>query len=229
MWGVQGDYVLQGNDQWGNGKILLLPTVIVNKHQYRGRLDVPSILRALCAGFSETTEPEVCTQCILSHGHRGTCAHFADMHISGSVHSIDCRDLMATCLRPINTSCKPCSCMGTVEAGELPVQVCLAGSMQEDDCAAETHSCWVHTEGKQSFSACKDTFRGYVCQCPEGAAPCTLNSLHTKQMLSCTCLLADMPLQHVLYLTESSDLGTGRTWNSLGLMRLELSPCRLEG
>ena len=59
MWGVQGDYVIQGNDQWGNGKILLLPTVIVNKHQYRGRLDVPSILRALCAGFSETTEPEV--------------------------------------------------------------------------------------------------------------------------------------------------------------------------
>ena len=52
--------MLQGNDQWGNGKILLLPTVIVNKHQYRGRLDVPSILRALCAGFSETTEPEVC-------------------------------------------------------------------------------------------------------------------------------------------------------------------------
>lgn len=51
--------MLQGNDQWGNGKILLLPTVIVNKHQYRGRLDVPSILRALCAGFSETTEPEV--------------------------------------------------------------------------------------------------------------------------------------------------------------------------
>ena len=59
MWGMQGDYVIQGNDQWGNGKILLLPTVIVNKHQYRGRLDVPSILRALCAGFSETTEPEV--------------------------------------------------------------------------------------------------------------------------------------------------------------------------
>ena len=56
---MQADYVLQGNDQWGNGKILLLPTVIVNKHQYRGRLDVPSILRALCAGFSETTEPEV--------------------------------------------------------------------------------------------------------------------------------------------------------------------------
>ena len=56
----------------------------------------------------------------------------------------------------------------------LRLQVCLAGSMQEDDCAAETHSCWVHTEGKQSCSACKDTFRGYVCKCPEGAASRTL-------------------------------------------------------
>lgn len=63
---VQADYVEQGNDQWGNGKILLLPTIIVNKHQYRGRLDVPSVLRALCAGFSETTEPQV-------RAHASTC------------------------------------------------------------------------------------------------------------------------------------------------------------
>jgi hypothetical protein len=55
---VQADYTEQGDDAWGNGRILLLPTIIVNKHQYRGRLDVPSVMRALCAGFSETTEPE---------------------------------------------------------------------------------------------------------------------------------------------------------------------------
>jgi hypothetical protein len=28
--------------------------------QYRGRLDPPSVLRALCAGFKEGTEPPVC-------------------------------------------------------------------------------------------------------------------------------------------------------------------------
>ena len=28
--------------------------------QYRGRLDVPSITRALCAGFSEAAEPDMC-------------------------------------------------------------------------------------------------------------------------------------------------------------------------
>ena len=49
-----------------------------------------------------------------------------------------------------------------------PAQVCLAGSMQTDDCAADIHSCWTHSEGQQHFSACKDTFRGYVCKCPEG-------------------------------------------------------------
>lgn len=48
--------------------------------------------------------------------------------------------------------------------------MCLAGSMQTNDCAAETHGCWSHTEGKKEFSACKDTFRGYVCKCPEGMA-----------------------------------------------------------
>ena len=61
----------------------------------------------------------------------------------------------------------------------LILQVCLAGSMQTDDCAAETHGCWTHSEGLQQFSACKDTFRGYVCKCPEGGVclPAPLPSL----------------------------------------------------
>ncbi|CAL8466083.1 g5619 [Coccomyxa elongata] len=101
---LEADYQEQGNDQWGNGKILLLPTIIVNKHQYRGRLDVSPVLRALCAGFSETTEP----------------------------------------------------------------QVCLAGSLQEDDCKFSTHNCWTSGTGNDAITACKDTFRGYVCQCPAG-------------------------------------------------------------
>ena len=51
--------------------------------------------------------------------------------------------------------------------------------MQTDDCAAETHGCWTHSEGLQQFSACRDTFRGYVCKCPEGGAglPAPLPSL----------------------------------------------------
>jgi hypothetical protein len=47
-------------------------------------------------------------------------------------------------------------------------QVCLAGSMQEDDCATTSHNCWTSGSDAKQFSACKDTFRGFVCQCPAG-------------------------------------------------------------
>lgn len=47
-------------------------------------------------------------------------------------------------------------------------QVCLAGSLQEDDCKVSTHNCWTSGTGNDTITACKDTFRGYVCQCPSG-------------------------------------------------------------
>lgn len=55
---LQADLEAQERDSWG-AKILLLPTVIMNDNQYRGRLDTPSIVRALCSGFKESSEPDV--------------------------------------------------------------------------------------------------------------------------------------------------------------------------
>lgn len=54
---MQADFEAQGQDMWG-AKILLLPTVIMNQNQYRGRLDTPSVVRGLCSGFKESSEPE---------------------------------------------------------------------------------------------------------------------------------------------------------------------------
>jgi len=54
---LQADYEAQGQGMWG-AKILLLPTVIMNQNQYRGRLDTASIVRGLCSGFKENSEPE---------------------------------------------------------------------------------------------------------------------------------------------------------------------------
>lgn len=115
MWGAQGDYVVQGNDQWGNGKILLLPTVIVNKHQYRGRLDVPSILRALCAGFSETTEPEVHCDHTISPGDL-QCYPEAGSHLFLCAYKWTCHPMLlsgCTCLHGTHqpapsATCVPC-------------------------------------------------------------------------------------------------------------------------
>lgn len=59
---LQADMDYQGSTSavQSHQRVLLLPTVIINTNQYRGRLDVVSITRALCAGFDETTEPDVC-------------------------------------------------------------------------------------------------------------------------------------------------------------------------
>lgn len=38
----------------------ILPTLVVNDRQYRGKLEKVAVLKAICAGFQETTEPGVC-------------------------------------------------------------------------------------------------------------------------------------------------------------------------
>ncbi|MFQ6667487.1 hypothetical protein Gotur_033480 [Gossypium turneri] len=42
------------------GDVTILPTLVVNNRQYRGKLAKGAVLRAICAGFEETTEPAVC-------------------------------------------------------------------------------------------------------------------------------------------------------------------------
>eukprot|EP01025_Chloroclados_australasicus_P003694 TRINITY_DN10886_c0_g1_i3.p1 TRINITY_DN10886_c0_g1~~TRINITY_DN10886_c0_g1_i3.p1 ORF type:complete len:594 (-),score=72.91 TRINITY_DN10886_c0_g1_i3:1060-2841(-) len=86
------------------GKIVLIPTIVVNKEeQYRGSMDDLSVMRAICAGFKEGEEAELC-------------------------------------LDPsIQYSTKDC----------------------EDDI-----ECWHNSELK--VYACKDSFRGKICECPQG-------------------------------------------------------------
>ena len=47
-----------------------------------------------------------------------------------------------------------------------PMQVCLTGSIQENNCAVGSHSCW--RNDTLDVGACIDTYRGYKCKCPEG-------------------------------------------------------------
>ncbi|KAL5988193.1 Vacuolar-sorting receptor 1 [Asimina triloba] len=39
------------------GDVTILPTLIVNDRQYRGKLERGAVLKAICSGFEETTEP----------------------------------------------------------------------------------------------------------------------------------------------------------------------------
>ncbi|KAH7276314.1 hypothetical protein KP509_39G002400 [Ceratopteris richardii] len=82
------------------GDVTILPTVVVNDRQYRGKLDRGAVLKAICSGFQETTEPPVC-------------------------------------LRP---------------------------DMETNECLTNNGGCWEDKE--LNATACKDTFRGRVCECP---------------------------------------------------------------
>uniref|UniRef100_A0A7I4F0X4 PA domain-containing protein n=1 Tax=Physcomitrium patens TaxID=3218 RepID=A0A7I4F0X4_PHYPA len=42
------------------GDVTILPTLVINQRQYRGKLDKTAVLKAICAGYLETTDPPIC-------------------------------------------------------------------------------------------------------------------------------------------------------------------------
>ncbi|KAL6902035.1 hypothetical protein ACP4OV_004911 [Aristida adscensionis] len=91
------------DSQIGNGKrgdVTILPTLVINNRQYRGKLDKVAVLKAICSGFEETTEPAIC----------------------------------------------------------------LSQDIQTNECLENNGGCW--QDVANNVTACKDTFRGRVCECP---------------------------------------------------------------
>ncbi|KAM7272108.1 hypothetical protein ACFE04_031322 [Oxalis oulophora] len=82
------------------GDVTILPTLVVNDIQYRGKLERTSVLKAICAGFKETSDPPIC----------------------------------------------------------------LSGDLETNECLERNGGCW--EDLKANITACKDTFRGRVCECP---------------------------------------------------------------
>ncbi|KAF0913663.1 hypothetical protein E2562_023763 [Oryza meyeriana var. granulata] len=87
-----------GHDK--RGDVTILPTLVINNRQYRGKLDKSAVLKAICAGFEETTEPAIC----------------------------------------------------------------LSEDVQTNECLDNNGGCWQDKDN--NVTACKDTFRGRVCECP---------------------------------------------------------------
>lgn len=73
---LQAEFKQQGTESIGGaaGRVVLLPTVVINNRQYRGHLDAVSITKALCSAFDETTEPEVCPNVLAVHIFWPDCA-----------------------------------------------------------------------------------------------------------------------------------------------------------
>ncbi|XP_056859070.1 vacuolar-sorting receptor 7 isoform X1 [Raphanus sativus] len=82
------------------GDVTILPTLVINNAQYRGRLERTAVLKAICAGFNETSDPPIC----------------------------------------LNTG------------------------LETNECLENSGGCWQDT--RANMTACKDTFRGRICECP---------------------------------------------------------------
>ncbi|KAL4587217.1 hypothetical protein LXL04_000084 [Taraxacum kok-saghyz] len=97
---LKGEQEAQIGKKGVRGDVTILPTLVINNRQYRGKLDKKPVVKAICSGFRETTEPDIC----------------------------------------------------------------LSNAIETNECLHNSGECWMDTVA--NLTACKDTFRGRVCECP---------------------------------------------------------------
>ncbi|XP_024388337.1 vacuolar-sorting receptor 4 isoform X2 [Physcomitrium patens] len=140
--------------QGTRGDVTLLPTLIVNQRQYRGKLDKTAVLKAICSGYQESTDPPVC--------------------LSDSVETNECLDNNGGCWKSGTlTACQDtfrgriCQCplvSGVQLEGDGYTHCEANGSGR---CKVLNGGCWEDTKGDIRYSACQDNQHS-GCQCPEG-------------------------------------------------------------
>ncbi|KAL6840969.1 hypothetical protein ACP4OV_029229 [Aristida adscensionis] len=91
-------YAQTGNRKTGD--VTISPTLVINNRHYRDKLGRILVLKAICSGFEETTEPAICS----------------------------------------------------------------SEDVQTNECLENNGGCW--QDKANNVTACKDTFRGRVCECP---------------------------------------------------------------
>ncbi|KAL7095102.1 hypothetical protein ACP275_10G003500 [Erythranthe tilingii] len=138
------------------GDVTILPTLVVNNRQYRGKLDKGAVLKAICSGFEETTEPTIClttdmetNECM---SNNGGCWHDKTSNITA------CRDTFRG---------RVCECpivQGVKFNGDGYTHCEASGALR---CEINNGGCWKGTQGGRTYSACIDDHtKG--CKCPAG-------------------------------------------------------------
>ncbi|KAE8725635.1 Vacuolar-sorting receptor 1 [Hibiscus syriacus] len=114
------------------GDVTILPILVVNNRQYRGKLAKGAVLKAICSGFEETTGPAVCLS-----------GEFQSLLLEGVTKSSG-----STYIWLFETR---------VTAGSV-------SDVETNECLDNNGGCW--QDKAANLTACKDTFRGRVCECP---------------------------------------------------------------
>ncbi|XP_077233793.1 vacuolar-sorting receptor 3-like [Tasmannia lanceolata] len=138
------------------GDVTILPTLIINNRQYRGKLEKGAILKAVCAGFEETTEPAVC--------------------LSGDIETNECLENNGGCWHDKISNITACKDTFRGRVCECPLvqgvqfkgdgySACEASGPGR--CKLNNGGCWQATQAGNTFSACQD-IGDKKCQCPPG-------------------------------------------------------------
>ncbi|OVA17102.1 EGF-like calcium-binding domain [Macleaya cordata] len=138
------------------GDVTILPTLVINNRQYRGKLDKAAVLKAICSGFEETTDPAVC--------------------LSGDIETNECLDNNGGCWQDKVSNITACKDTFRGRVCECPLvdgvqfkgdgyNNCTASGPGR--CKINNGGCWQDTRDGQTFSACVET-EGGKCQCPHG-------------------------------------------------------------
>ncbi|CAK9180848.1 unnamed protein product [Ilex paraguariensis] len=161
------------------GDVTILPTLVVNNRQYRGKLEKSAVLKAICSGFEETTEPAVC--------------------LNGDMETNECLDNNGGCWQDKTaniTACKDtfrgrvCECplVDGVQFKGDGYSSCSASGPGR--CKINNGGCWHETRNGHTFSACLDN-EDSKCTCPQGFKSDGANSCadidECKEKKACQC------------------------------------------
>ncbi|KAI4318764.1 hypothetical protein MLD38_032433 [Melastoma candidum] len=139
------------------GDVTILPTLVVNNRQYRGKLEKGAVVKAICAGFQEATEPAVC--------------------LSSEIETNECLENNGGCWQDKTanniTACKDtfrgrvCECplVGGVQFKGDGYTTCEASGPGR--CQINNGGCWQDSRDGRSYSACLDV-GNTTCKCPPG-------------------------------------------------------------
>ncbi|KAL1360117.1 hypothetical protein HN51_005466 [Arachis hypogaea] len=161
------------------GDVTILPTLVINDRQYRGKLSRAAVLKAICAGFQETTEPSICltqdmetNECLENNGG---CWQDKSANITA------CRDTFRgrVCECPIVQNVK--------FVGDGYTHCEASGALR---CAINNGGCWKGTQEGKVYSACIDDHtKG--CKCPPGFKGDGINKCEDidecEEKLKCQC------------------------------------------
>ncbi|GAB4840859.1 Vacuolar-sorting receptor 6, variant 2 [Ancistrocladus abbreviatus] len=138
------------------GDITILPTLVINEVQYRGKLERTAVLKAICAAFKETTDPPIC--------------------LSADIETNECLENNGGCWQDLKANITACKDTFRGRVCECPI---VHGVQFQGDgykscqavgpgrCAINNGGCWSDTKGGKTFSACTESeLTG--CRCPEG-------------------------------------------------------------